>query len=83
MDDSQCTEDQPDTRRVCRLDPCPDGSNAHGMVQVEVGSCMLSSGGGGFFLACWDFVVRLDESFPVCAFFFKSRYELAHSNFSL
>ena len=43
VDDALCTQDQPDTRLACRLDPCPDGSNAHGMVQVEVGSCTVSS----------------------------------------
>ena len=44
LDDSQCTQEQPDTHMVCRLDPCADGSNAHRMVEVEVGSCIVSSG---------------------------------------
>ncbi|XP_076464100.1 uncharacterized protein LOC143296176 [Babylonia areolata] len=31
----QCPQERPDTHEACQLDPCPDGSNAHGMVQVE------------------------------------------------
>ncbi|KAK7105062.1 hypothetical protein V1264_019683 [Littorina saxatilis] len=39
VDDSLCTLEQPDASMVCRLDPCPDGSNwaRPGTVEVEVG----------------------------------------------
>ncbi|XP_070180043.1 papilin-like isoform X2 [Littorina saxatilis] len=37
VDDSLCTLEQPDASMVCRLDPCPDGSNwaRPGTVEVE------------------------------------------------
>ncbi|KAK7505517.1 hypothetical protein BaRGS_00003262, partial [Batillaria attramentaria] len=35
VDDSLCNQEQPDTTMTCRLDPCPDGSNAEILVEVE------------------------------------------------
>ncbi|KAL8600033.1 hypothetical protein ACOMHN_039266 [Nucella lapillus] len=35
VDEAQCSRERPETHQACSQDPCPDGSNAHGMVEVE------------------------------------------------